>query len=218
MQCISCKATIDADSRFCRHCGATQAMAPTPQAPSANSSPASALSAPDEKAANPYRDPAFEKEVWTGRPAWRSSYGQWFLWAVLSLAGLYAMRRYEAGETTRNVAWTLIGAAALFVLLRQAYASLSLHYRLTTQRLFIQRGILSRVTDQMELVRVDDVRVRQGIVDRLVNTGDVEIIGSDKTDDAVWLENVSAPSEVAESLRRNVRAARGKGTLFVENV
>jgi hypothetical protein len=67
-------------------------------------------------------------------------------------------------------------------------------------------------------VRVDDVRVRQGIVDRLVNTGDVEIIGSDKTDDTVWLENVSAPSEVAESLRRNVRAARGKGTLFVENV
>jgi hypothetical protein len=51
-----------------------------------------------------------------------------------------------------------------------------------------------------------------------VNTGDVEIIGSDKTDDTVWLENVSAPSDVAESLRRNVRAARGKGTLFVENV
>jgi uncharacterized membrane protein YdbT with pleckstrin-like domain len=171
-----------------------------------------------DKAANPYRDPALEKDVWSGRPAWRASYGAWFLWAILSLAAIYAAHRAEASTTVDKVLWVLIGVAALWLLLRQASIILGVHYRLTTQRLFIQRGMLSRVTDQMELVRVDDVRVRQGIVDRLVNTGDIEVIGSDKSDEDTQLHNISAPNEVAEELRKNVRAVRARGTLFVENV
>jgi hypothetical protein len=70
----------------------------------------------------------------------------------------------------------------------------------------------------LELVRVDDVRLRQGIIDRLVNTGDIEIIGSDATDEKLVLHSVFAPAEIAEHVRRYVRAVRGKGMLFVENV
>jgi len=70
----------------------------------------------------------------------------------------------------------------------------------------------------LELVRVEDVRLRQGVIDRLVNTGDIEIISSDETDNKLVLQSVCTPAEVAEHVRRNVRGARGKGTLFVENV
>jgi uncharacterized membrane protein YdbT with pleckstrin-like domain len=142
----------------------------------------------------------------------------WFLWAVASVAVLYAMGRYEAGELTRKSVWLLIAATAAVVLVRQALTTLGQRYRLTTQRLFIHRGILSKVVDQLELVRVDDVRLRQGIIDRLVNTGNVEIMGGDRTDENLCLESVGNPADVTEALRRNVRAARNKGALFVENV
>lgn len=228
MQCPRCRASIEADSKFCRQCGATVSSSaaatdvgrvgdvgrvsrpdisvPAPNAPAAPAEP------------NPYRDPAYEQDVWHGRPAWRASYGLWFLWAVASIAVLYAAGRSEAGELTRKAVWLLIAAIAAVVLVRQALTTLGQQYRLTTQRLFIYRGILAKVTDQLELVRVDDVRLRQGIIDRMVNTGDIEIISGDKTDENVWLESIGNPADVAEALRRNVRAARSKGTLFVENV
>jgi membrane protein YdbS with pleckstrin-like domain len=215
MRCPKCSQPVESDSKFCKHCGAqfTAAAAPPAAAPVA-----SAAATIADKAANPYRDPALEKDVWSGRPAWRASYGAWFLWAILSLAAIYAAHCAGADTTVDKVLWVLIGIAALWLLVRQAMISLGMHYRLTTQRLFIQRGMLSRVTDQMELVRVDDVRVRQGIIDRLVNTGDIEVIGSDKTDEVTHLHNISAPNDVAEELRKNVRAVRARGTLFVENV
>ncbi len=217
MTCPKCTKPLETDSKFCRHCGASLTPAPisTRQPTPAAASPT--VPSPSD-APNIYRDPALEKDVWFGRPAWRASYGSWFLWAIASLSALYGVHRAQGGEGLRTAAWILIGAGAAFVLVRQAMTTLGQEYRLTTQRLFIHRGILSRVMDQMELVRVDDVRLRQGIIDRLVNTGDIELIGSDKTDETVWLEAIANPADVMEALRRNVRAVRGKGTLFVENV
>jgi membrane protein YdbS with pleckstrin-like domain len=217
MRCPKCNQAVESDSKFCKHCGAPFTTDPVAAA-AAPAAPAVPGAVAADKAANPYRDPAFEKEVWSGRPAWRASYGAWFLWAILSLAAIYGAHRAGADATVDKVLWILIGVAALWLLVRQAMISLGVHYRLTTQRLFIQRGMLSRVTDQMELVRVDDVRVRQGIIDRLVNTGDIEVIGSDKTNEDTQLHNISAPNDVAEELRKNVRAVRARGTLFVENV
>ncbi|HUN80913.1 MAG TPA: PH domain-containing protein [Phycisphaerae bacterium] len=217
MRCTACNQPVESDSKFCKFCGAPQVQgAVAATAPAAAAAPAVAPAA--DKTPNPYRDPAYEKDVWAGRPAWRAAYGSWFLWAVLSLVVLYAAHRFEWSDGIHKAIWLLIALGALYVFVRQAMISMGQRYRITTQRLFIERGMLSRVTDQMELVRVDDVRVRQGIIDRMVNTGDIEVIGSDKTDVDTHLEDVSSPNDVAEAIRRNVRAARGRGAYFVENV
>ena len=216
MRCPKCNQAIESDSKFCKHCGTTLIEDAVPAAAAA--SPPAPPAAAADKGANLYRDPAFEKDVWSGRPAWRASYGAWFLWAILSLIAIYAAHHLEWNESIRKIIWLLIGVGALWIVVRQAAISLGVSYRLTTQRLFIQRGMLSRVTDQMELVRVDDVRVRQRIIDRLVNTGDIEVIGSDKTDSDTHILSISAPNDVAEAIRRNVRSARGRGAYFVENV
>lgn len=221
MNCAKCHAEIETDSKFCKSCGtpingvATDHAASAPPA-TADSNP---LTASATRASDPYRDPALEKQVWQGRPAWRAYYGVWALWLLGSVGILYVGHKFQLESPNwRKAIWLLIGASALALLVREALVIFSRKYRLTTQRLFLHRGILTQTTDQLELVRVEDVRLRQGVMDRIVNTGNIEIISSDETDNKLMLQSVSAPAEVAEHVRRNVRGARGKGALFVENV
>jgi membrane protein YdbS with pleckstrin-like domain len=222
MICPKCKITIDEDSVFCKHCG-------VPLAPNAEAKPApagtadapapSTRAAPGGQPADIYRDPKCEQEVWQGRPAWRSYYGLWALWGVVGAIILGTTYQHAATNSVFVwAAWIVVLGSGLALLIRAALFVLSSYYRLTTQRLFIRQGILSRTTDQMELIRIDDVRVKQGLIGRLVNTGDIEVLSSDQTDQALLLESISAPNELTEQLRLHVRGARGKGTLFVEEV
>jgi len=143
----------------------------------------------------------------------------WMVWLALCAGALVlAYRHAGASSTLVTVVWLFVAGAGAALLVRELLIILGFSYHLTTQRLFIYRGILTRVTDQMELLRIADVRLRQGIVDRIVNTGDLEIFGTDETDESVTLESIIAPAQVAESLRLHVRAARGKGTLAVERI
>ncbi len=238
MNCPKCHFTIEADSRFCKYCGASLAAgavaAPAAPMTPSNRGPAGPSAAPatgpdpltaaakDAKSGDLHRDPAMEKDVWQGRPSWRAYYGTWLLWFVAAITGLILVYRSTeatgSGETWRTIMWLVAFASGVALFVRQFLVIYGQHYRLTSQRLFMNRGILSRVTDQLELVRVEDVRLRQGVIDRLVNTGRVEIISSDQTDQDLTLESIAEPAQVAEHVRRNVRGARGKGSLFVENV
>ena len=91
------------------------------------------------------------------------------------------------------------------------------HYRLTSQRLFIERGILSRTMDQTELIRVDDVRMQQSFVNRIFNIGTVLLMTTDVTDRAVAITGIKDPIRVTELIRQQMRTLRGK-SLFVENL
>ncbi len=213
MKCPKCDASITADSRFCKFCGAATAAAVRP-----TEKPASAA-APDGKPSDVHRDPDQEQAVWRGRPAWRSFLGAWLGWLVLGLAGVIAAYRYAGGESALfAVVVIFVGGAGVALWVREALIVYGLSYQITTQRLFVHRGILARTTDQLELLRVDDVRLCQGVIDRVVGTGSLDIFGTDATDEHLTLRSIPAPMDVAEAIRRNVRSVRSKGTLAVERV
>ncbi|MBK8267630.1 MAG: PH domain-containing protein [Planctomycetes bacterium] len=179
-------------------------------------SPAAEAPAP---AGDVYRDPQFEQPIWQGRPTWRANMGLWTLWFLLSGCGLYGASRYTAGDSSLvQVTWIFVVGSAVMILVREALVVYGMSYHLTTQRLFLHRGILTRVSDQLELMRIDDVRLMQSITDRLMNTGDVEIFSTDESDENINLKSISSPVEVAEAIRLHVRGARAKGTLSVERL
>jgi len=215
---------IDADSRFCRFCGTAVAdPADQPAVPrrveKVKSPSGAASAAASEPGGDVYRDPSLEQEVWGDRPSWRSDYGLFAAWALASAVILgWTLKNYETGSPAMSLALLAVLGSGVVLVVRESLLVLSLRYRLTTQRLFIHRGLITREIDQMELMRVDDVRVRQGLVDRLVNTGNIEIISTDATDKAVTLRSISNPAAVAEALRRHVRGTRSKGTLQVEHI
>lgn len=211
MNCPQCRRSIEDDSRFCRHCG--ERFEPRRQGPR------EAVASAARRAAGDGDDGERERNIWRGRPSWRAHCGHWIIAAGLWIVLVVLVYRWTPPDSSlRTWVWAVVGATAVALLVRELLVVFGQRYRLTNIRLFVDRGILTRTTDQTELLRVDDVRIRQGLFDRLVNTGTVEVLGSDTTDEIIVLQSIDRPAEVAESLLRHVRAIRAKQTLFVEHV
>ena len=202
----------------------TPEAAPPPADPGEGATPAEVLAAAGgDGAAIP---PSEEREIWAARTSWKHFYGRWAAWAsvmiVLVVGAILARGRWTWLQDKGTI-WTL-GAMSVVILgsgavlwAKFAIQIFSVHYRLTSQRLFVGRGILSRTTDQTELIRVDDVRVKQGLVDRIVDCGSVDVISTDVSDATLTLVGVAGPDKIAEHIRQNMRALRKK-SLFVENL
>src|SRR5262245_6553864 len=141
MQCPGCHKSIADDSKFCQYCGVPIGSASAAKAPAATA-PATAAPAPDSPRTSSPIDPATEKPVREFRPAWRASLPLWVAWLLGTIVLLYLKIHFDAGDVWSKVIWVLILLAGLAVFVRQAVTVLSIRYRLTTQRLFIERGLL----------------------------------------------------------------------------
>lgn len=214
LYCHACGKRIHPASRFCRHCGVKMLV----KVKSGGKDPRKALTG-DKPAPPPdvHHDPAQEMPVWHGRPAWRVFSPAWCIWFGLSALLLVVASRYGGGPLVQAV-WLFIAGAAVGLFVRDALIVYGRRYHLTTQRLFVHRGILVRVTDQLELIRVDDVRQSQSIVDRILNTGNLEIFSSDETDETIRLRSILNPEHVAEAIRLNTRGVRNKGSIAIEKI
>jgi thioester reductase-like protein len=78
---------------------------------------------------------------------------------------------------------------------------LGTRYELTTQRLRIFSGVLSRDLEEIDLVRVRDTKVTQNLGERALNMGDIVIVSTDPSKPEFTLESVKDPMEVREKIR-----------------
>jgi uncharacterized membrane protein YdbT with pleckstrin-like domain len=203
MECRQCSSELPPGSAFCNRCGASQVDETTsggiPMAPAGAPTP--------------------EQPLWTGRYSLRAATHQWILsalWAALVMA-LYL--RFVPTRTQRTDLIALAAALlpAVVALGRAFWRRLSLRYRLTNHRLFTERGIFSRHHDELELIRVDDVSVRQNFLQRLFGVGAVKVLSTDPSSPELTMEGIARPLEVKELLRTQVRARRSR-TTFLESL
>ncbi|HRT04861.1 MAG TPA: PH domain-containing protein [Kiritimatiellia bacterium] len=96
----------------------------------------------------------------------------------------------------------------LFLLARAWYLVASTRYRLTTQRLFAETGLIAKNLEEVELFRVKDVTLRQGVLDRLLGVGTVTVLSTDDTAPELELAGIRDPLAAKEALRTAFRAAR----------
>ncbi|MEE9293755.1 MAG: PH domain-containing protein [Phycisphaerae bacterium] len=172
--------------------------------------------AADAGASRAEQKPAPEEDLWAGRTDWKHFAGGIAAWAALSLIALIVSLAWlPDGWWLGTIG--LIAVAGAVMAVRIAATVYSTRYRLTTERLFIERGLIGVTKDQTELIRVDDVRVRKLLVDRIFDLGTVEVLTTDQTDRSVAIAGVAAPDRVAELIRSNMRRARKK-SLFIENL
>ena len=138
------------------------------------------------------------------------------LWGALAL-GLYLRFAENPSQTLSLVALALALVPGILQLGHALVQRLGVRYRLTNHRLFTQRGLLSRVHDEIELIRVDDVSVRQNLVQRLFGVGTVTVLSTDASNPRLEIAGVLRPLELKELIRAQVRARRAR-TTFLENL
>lgn len=90
------------------------------------------------------------------------------------------------------------------------FLSLTLHYRITDERILITQGLLGKATENIELIRIQDMAYSQSFSERLINVGDITIRSHDSSNPVFQLKNISNPGDVHEILRRAILSARKK--------
>ena len=99
------------------------------------------------------------------------------------------------------------------------FLSLTENYVLTTDRIRIFRGLLSKSSENIELVRLQDVDYRQHMGERMLNIGDVMLHSADASDPVAILRNIADPEKVQEIIRRAwLDARRRYGVVFREEM
>jgi len=78
-------------------------------------------------------------------------------------------------------------------------------YELTTERLKITQGMLSKKVEEIDLTRIKDIKVEQSLGQRALGIGNVKVITTDPTAPIFTLEDVSAPQKVKEMIRAAAR-------------
>lgn len=81
-------------------------------------------------------------------------------------------------------------------------------YTLTTERFMTARGILTKVTDTLELYRVRDLQIVQPLFQRIVGLENVLLFASDATTEAVVIDYLPADLHLGEKLRKAVEDCR----------
>jgi membrane protein YdbS with pleckstrin-like domain len=97
---------------------------------------------------------------------------------------------------------------ALYLAWRLFYLTRSVAYRLTSQRLFIQIGLIGRKQEEIELFRITDVSLEQTPMERILRIGTILVNSTDESMPLARLENVPDPGRHKDILRDAYRAAR----------
>ena len=88
------------------------------------------------------------------------------------------------------------------------FLSVVTNYQITTERVRIISGLLGKDRDDIELTRIQDLDITQGLTERALNIGDIIIYSADPSTPEAELRNVMNPQQVHEILRRAMLDAR----------
>jgi membrane protein YdbS with pleckstrin-like domain len=111
------------------------------------------------------------------------------------------------------------------------FRRMAIRYRLTSQRLIIERGVLGRTNDRVLVVEIDDLSVKQGAFERMFNVGSVVLDTKDKNtldgttpnsavragEGILTMSGIENPSYVADLIDKARHAERARRGLYMVN-
>jgi uncharacterized membrane protein YdbT with pleckstrin-like domain len=163
--------------------------------------------------------PGPEETLWTGAPSFRLLTGRLLgaliaLLLIPSIAAFLVSLLFQYAEKTPAVAQNrspiiLVACVVAFVALLPMLVGLvraiihvkSLKYTLTNQRLLVEKGLLSRALQEVDLRYVDETQFSQDFVERMLGIGSVRIASSDAMNPRLVLVGLRDPRGVRETLR-----------------
>jgi uncharacterized membrane protein YdbT with pleckstrin-like domain len=84
----------------------------------------------------------------------------------------------------------------------------SREYQITTERILVRTGILSKTTEELELYRVKDYALEEPFWLRLFKAGNIRLSTHDASNPELILEAVPGPSALCDQIRKHVEDCR----------
>jgi len=144
-----------------------------------------------------------ERPVWEGTPSQFVNLKVWLIASFVVLLALYlaATMRWEwIALATVPIAWS-------------AWTHLQTKhhvYTLSTERLQLTRGVLSKRHDDLELYRVKDTTLEEPLALRMFGLADILLDTSDRSTPQVRIHAIRDAKHVREILRTNIEELRTK--------
>lgn len=230
MQCPTCRAEAAPNSTFCSHCGA---RLDTDERPAG----AAEKGAADKKPAEPARGAAQPRGVAerlartmagaqkgasevADETIWEGGYSAKAMIPAFLGAGVLSLALIVVSILFPPAFWIMLAIPVVwaYVLGLMAYRKLGVSYKLTTFRFFHETGILRRTIDRIEVIDMDDITVVQGVIERMLNVGQVRVSSSDRSHPQLILQGIDNPRDIAARIDQARRAERARRGLHIEMV
>lgn len=144
-----------------------------------------------------------EETIWTGRASQWKNFSVFLFCTVIALAIVTAAVAVPPGPLVLPVLIFPVCWAFLRWLRVRTRV-----YRLTSERLLIESGILNKTTETLELYRVKDLQVAQPFSHRLVGLQNIHLITSDASTPQVILDAVPSPENLGDKFRECIEQCR----------
>lgn len=177
------------------------------------------MSQPENPHPSPERKAPDEEQVfYDGPPSWTGRAGAIFIsFIVAALLVVVPIILQLAGH---GQWWLIAGGVvlAIVVLMLQVLLQRSLRYRITNYRIDFQRGLLTRQIDSLELWYVDHINFRQGLLERIIGVGTIELSTDDERMPRLVMRSIPGGMQVFEHLKTSALAAkRQRGLIELDN-
>ncbi|HEY6206636.1 MAG TPA: PH domain-containing protein [Chthoniobacterales bacterium] len=153
-----------------------------------------------------------EETVWRGSSSQWKNFGRYvlaLLGCIIVLFVFAAASRAGSSQVRAFSPFILLLLLVPIVLALVRYLQIkSKVYELTTERIKISEGILSKVTDTLELYRVKDLETRQPFLYRLVGIENVQLNTSDASSPFILIQAVPRGVGLGDKIRNQVEIIR----------
>ena len=162
---------------------------------------------PETPKVRPVPGPAKSPEVvYQGRPSQLRNLWVFLGFVAVIIVALWPLRSALASMFKQS-AWdwyiALIVIAVYFVWTAiRVFKLKCTEYTVTTENILIEQGILFKDLDDIELFRVNDLKIRQSILQRVLGVGDVCIESTDKSMPTARLRSIPEPRAAFEKIRQ----------------
>jgi uncharacterized membrane protein YdbT with pleckstrin-like domain len=155
---------------------------------------------------------AEEIVFFSGHPSWRSTldfHAKGILAAVVAGALAGSVTAIASGHVMAEWVVVVVLVALLIVLLVGVISRSRTTYTITSERLTIHRGLISRDLHQTRLDRVQNVSARQSMLERLLRVGSVDFDTAGGARYDFTFRGVDNPREIVRTVERALRAGSG---------
>lgn len=138
------------------------------------------------------------------------------LWSYLF--GGIVLAGAAAAAIMFSVWFSILAACALIYIAIRSIANRFRIYELTSERIRLKTGILTRRTEEIELYRVQDITLVEPLLERLLGIGTIQIITGDESTPHLSLQSIRGAAQLREDLRKCVETCREQKRVRIAEV